>query len=148
MRTLIFPDDLIYTVDDGVPTVKIRIHPAIGQPYLVDAVLDTGASVSRLSPALALDLGIAHVDQGFVYSFPARAADNERATAYVHRVPIEFDGRMMDIDAAFCPAWPDDVKNLLGLNGFLDRMIFGFEHRGHSFFYSLISFPTALAPPS
>ncbi len=141
MRTLTFTDDLIYEVpiDTSVATVKIRIHPARGQPYEVDAVLDTGAAVSRLSPSLLADFGIARADQGYDRTYDVRAADNETATAYVHRVSIEFDGRMLEIDAAFLPDWGDDVMNLLGLKGFLDRMICGFEHRGHSFFYSLIS---------
>lgn len=141
MRTLPFADDLIYDVpvDSGVATVKIRIHPAAGQPYTVDAVLDTGASVSRLSPALLPDFGIIDVAQGYIDSVQVRAANNQTTTAYVHRVPIEFDGHMLEIKAAFCPAWGPDVMNLLGLDDFFDAMICGFQHRGHSFFYSLIS---------
>lgn len=137
MRIITFADDLIYAVEDGVATVKIRIHPVSGQPYEVDAVLDTGASVSRLSPSLIPDFGIPDVTSGL----PVRvtAASNERTMAYIHRVPIEFDGRMIDIDAAFVPAWGNDVKNLLGLKGFLSRMQAGFEHRGHSFFYTIIA---------
>ncbi len=150
MRTLTFTDDLIYDVpvDMGVATVKLRIHPDKGQPYEVDAVLDTGAAVSRLSPSLLADFGITRADQGYIRTHDVLAADNQTATGYVHRVPIEFDGRMLEIDALFLPDWGDHVTNLLGLEGFLDRMIFGFQHSGHSFFYSLISFPTALAPPS
>jgi hypothetical protein len=148
VRTLTFPDDLIYAVEDGVATVKIRIHPVRGQPYEVDAVLDTGAAVSRFSPSLLPDFGIAAVDRNYIEEFQARVANNQIATAYIHEVPIEFDGRMLTIKAAFCPVWGENVKNLLGLDGFLDGMIFGFEHRGHSFFYSPISSPIALPPPS
>lgn len=148
MRTITFTDDLIYTVEDGIAIVKIRIHPVTGEPYEVDAVLDTGAAVSRFSPSLLPDLGVAAVDRNYVETFRARAANNQATIGYVHDVPIEFDGRMITIKAAFCPAWGENVKNLLGLEGFLDRMIFGFQHSGHSFFYSLISSPTALPPPS
>ena len=139
MRTITFTDDLIYPVRDGVAAVKIRIHPVAGQPYEVDAILDTGASVSRFSSALAPDLGIPNVRAGHIDTFPAGAANNAVTTAYVHRVRIEFDGHMIDIKTAFCPDWGENVKNLLGLDDFFGKMLCGFEHRGHSFFYSLIS---------
>ena len=84
-------------------------------------------------------MGIPDVRSNSIDEFPARSASNQRTTAYVHRVQIEFDGRLLNIKVAFCPDWADDVKNLLGLDDFFGRMICGFEHRGHSFFYSLIA---------
>lgn len=141
MRRLQFSDDLIYRVPQKtqVATVDIRIHPVTGNPYKVDAVLDTGAAVSRLSTRLLPDFGITNAAANYEYTMTVRVANNQTTQAYIHKVPIEFDGHMMEIEAAFCPAWGPAVVNLLGLKTFFDRMRMGFEHRGHSFYYTILS---------
>lgn len=141
VRTITFYNDLIYSVPvgSGVATVEIKIRPANGQPYNVPAILDTGAAVTRLSPALLADFGIADATVGGTGPVPVQAADNAQADGYIHQVPIEFNGHALDIDALFVPAWGATQRNLLGLQGFFSKMQAGFEHRGRSFFYTIVS---------
>lgn len=53
-------------------------------------------------------------------------ANKDSQPAWIHPVEIEFFGRPLTIEAAFCPAW--DMKNLLGMRGFFDQVVIAFDH--------------------
>lgn len=92
---------------------------------VIQMVLDTGASVTTLSSTVLPMLGITDVRSG--QHVVMSIANDDVQDAWIHPVRIEFMGREMIIDVAFCPAWPH-MKNLLGMRGFFDQMRVTLDH--------------------
>lgn len=116
-------------------TIQILLIPRDGEPFVQNAILDTGAGVSSFDKALAKRLGFDDLTTGTKTT--VRAADGQQADAYIHSVRIELFGNPMTIPVAFCPAWPEGTSNLLGMAGFFEQMIAAFDHRNRTFFYLL-----------
>jgi predicted aspartyl protease len=145
MIALSFDKELSYG-DTHVVSVPIRVE---NLPYLIDAILDTGAAVSMFNPALLPDLGITDVTRGTeIY---LTAADGQQGKAYLHSLQIEILGRRLSIDAAFCPDWQQGKKNLLGMRSFFEQILIAFEHQKRKFYYTVPASPTSpatgLVPP-
>jgi len=115
--------------------IPIRLLPPTGAPFVVDALLDTGAGVSKFDHALLSRLGIADVTTGV--KTDATAANGQTNTAYIHDVRLEFFGNHMTVPIAFCPDWQEGLTNLLGMRGFFERMLAAFDHRNRKLFYLL-----------
>jgi len=119
-------------------SIEVRIHlvppPAIGVPFLQNALLDTGAGITFLDNQLLPSLGIADVFAG-VYR-PITAANGSQGHGYIHDVTLDIWGRRLTIPAVFCPAWAPGTPNLLGMEGFLDKLRVGLVHRQSRLYYS------------
>ena len=124
MTALQFNDDYFYTGD------KILIRAVLPQAELVSVqmTLDTGASVSTLHHSLLAALGLADVTSGRHGTL--LVANGESAPCWLHQVEIELLGKRIRIDAAFCPSW--DLRNLLGMSGFMNQLVFAVDHANHS----------------
>lgn len=133
---LIFDEELDYGNRHKI-SVPIRVE---NLPYQIEAIIDTGAAVSCFDRALLPDLGISDVTTGT--SIPIRAANDDRAaaagTGYLHQLRIEIFGRDLNIPVAFSPDWPEGTPNLLGMRGFFEQMLIGFEHQQRRMYYSFL----------
>jgi hypothetical protein len=139
VTTLSFDQELAYGNTHTV-SVPIRVE---NLPYLVNAVLDTGAAVSAFDRALLPDLGIADIRGGT--EIDIRAAGNQKALGYLHSLRVEVLGRALTIPVAFCPEWPEGTRNLLGMRGFFEQALMAFEHQSRKIHYTItgpISFPS------
>jgi hypothetical protein len=115
-----------------VAAVPIRVE---NLPYLVEAILDTGAAVSLFDRALLPDLGITDVTKGTEITL--RAANDQTAKGYLHTLQIEIFSRRLLIPAAFSPFWPEGTKNLLGMRGFFEQALVAFEHQRRTIHYTI-----------
>jgi hypothetical protein len=135
-HSLVFDDVYPYTGH----SIDVRIHlvppPAVGVPFLVNALIDTGAGITFLDNQLLLSLGIADVTTGV--PLPITAADGGQGDGFIHDVTLDIWGRRVTIPAVFCPTWPPGTKNLLGMQGFLDKLLVGLAHRQNRLFYSFV----------
>jgi predicted aspartyl protease len=131
MNILSFERELGYG-DTHTISVPVRLQ---NLPYLVDAILDTGAAVSSFDRALLPDLGISEVRSGT--EIEVRAANDERALAYIHTVRVEVLGHVLMIPVAFCPDWPEGTRNLLGMRGFFEQALIAFEHQYRKIHYTI-----------
>jgi hypothetical protein len=131
MTLLSFDRELAYGNTHTI-TVPIRVQ---NLPYLIDAVLDTGAAVSVFDRALLPDLGISDVRSGT--EIDLRPADNECRKGYLHPLRIEVLGHTLLIPVAFCPDWPEGTRNLLGMRGFFEQTLMAFEHQNRKIHYTI-----------
>jgi len=131
MNALSFDRERVYG-DTHTVSVPVRLA---NLPYLVDAILDTGAAVSSFDRALLPDLGITDVRSG--KDIHVTAANNERGVAYVHTVRVEVLGHVLMIPIAFCPDWPEGTRNLLGMRGFFEQALIAFEHQQRKIHYTI-----------
>lgn len=128
---LTFDEELDYG-DRHRISIPIRVE---NLPYQVEALIDTGAGVSCFDRALLPDLAIGDVTTGI--AIPVRSANDAVAgTGYLHSIRIEIFGRDMTIPVAFCPDWPEGTPNLLGMRGFFEQMLIGFDHQQRRMYYS------------
>ena len=121
MRAIQFADEHSYTGHKAL--VAVRLTDA-RVPIRVDMVVDSGAEVTVLHRDFLAVLGIMNVATG--EPIELMVANKDAAPAWIHPVSIEFLGRPMTIEAAFCPSW--DMTNLLGMRGFFDQVVIGFDH--------------------
>ena len=145
MTTLSFEREMGYG-DTHTISVPVRLQ---NLPYLVDAILDTGAAVSSFNRALLPDLGISDVKSGT--KIEVRAANNVRRRAYIHTLRAEVLGHTLMIPVAFCPAWPEGTKNLLGMRGFFEQVLMAFDHQHRRIYYTIATpspWSSGLMPPS
>jgi hypothetical protein len=145
MIALSFDQELSYG-DTHVVSVPIRVE---NLPYLIDAILDTGASVSTFDRALLPDLHISDVRTGI--EIDLMAANNQRGKGYLHPLQIEILGNRLSVPVAFSPDWPEGTKNLLGMRGFFEQALVAFEHQRRRLYYTIPASPTSpatgLVPP-
>lgn len=131
---LTFDEELDYGNRHKI-SVPIRVE---NLPYQIQAIIDTGAGVSCFDRAILPDLGIGDVTTGT--AIPIRAANDDgsgpAATGYLHPLQIEIFGRSMNIPVAFSLDWPEGTANLLGMRGFFEQMLIGFEHQQRRMYYS------------
>lgn len=134
MPSLDFPVEHDYNngPDDHEVAVQIRLFPTAGIPLVINALIDTGASISMFDRSLVPLLGIADVTTGF--KFQVTAANNQISDAYAHDIALEFLGQRMTVPVGFCPSWPDGTPNLLGMKGFCDQLHLGLKHRDRLLF--------------
>jgi hypothetical protein len=129
--TLSFERDLDYG-DTHTISVPVRLE---NLPYLIDAILDTGAAVSAFDRALLPDLGISDVRSGT--EIELTTANDEHGKGYIHSVRVEVLGRVLTIPVAFCPDWPEGTRNLLGMRGFFEQALIAFEHQNRKIHYTI-----------
>jgi len=132
MITLTFQGEYSYN-PQPLAIFPVRILTPSGAPYMIQAVLDTGAWHSVFSHVHAQSLGISDITSGT--PIPLVAADGVRARGYAHPVTIEFLGRRMTVPIGFCPDWPADMPNLLGMRGFFDKILVAFEHQREKMYF-------------
>lgn len=142
MKVLSFEQEFAYG-DTHRISVPIRVE---NLPYLIDAILDTGAGVSCFDRRLLPHLGIADVRTG--RPIEMRAADNNLCWGYLHTVRVEFLGRALAIPVAFCPDWPEGTPNLLGMRGFFEQMLVAFDHQNRTVHYTVTPFIASPSAPS
>ena len=130
MTTLTFDNELEYG-DRHKISVPVRVE---NLPYLIDAVIDTGAAVSLFDRALLPDLGISDLTSGTEVAL--RAANKGSGVGYLHPLQIEILGRPLAIPVAFSADWPEGIQNLLGMRGFFEQMLVAFEHRERRIHYA------------
>ncbi len=104
--------------------VEVILNGQGNTPVVIDAIIDTGASISLFDKSVAQLLGI---DIPTGKPLKVRTASNDEYDAYIHPVDLEFLGLALNIPIAFCPAW-DDVTNLLGMEGFAEALQLGLKH--------------------
>lgn len=126
-QTIAFTQEFGYP-SERRPSLTIEVIPPTGGRYEVPVILDTGAAISMFDHARAARMGIPNVTQGYTKRFNAFTASNEQSVGYLHDVEIVFLGRTVTIPIAFCPDWPQGTNNLLGMEGFFEQGIFGFDH--------------------
>jgi hypothetical protein len=131
MITLILDKEWGYG-DTHTVSLPIRLE---NLPYLVEAILDTGASVSVFDRALLPDLGISDVTVGT--EIPVAVANGQRGKAYLHSLEIEILGHRLTVPIGFCPDWPEGTKNLLGMRGFFEQSLVAFDHQGRTIYYTI-----------
>jgi hypothetical protein len=56
-------------------------------------------------------------------------ANADTAAGWVHDIEIDLLGRRLVIPVVFCPDW--NMRNLLGMRGFMDQLTFAVDHRAH-----------------
>ena len=127
MKTFRFGSEQRYTGNKALVTVR---PTAVRIPIRVDMVVDSGAEVTVLNRDFLPVLGIANVRSG--EPIELMVANKDTRPAWIHPVGLEFLGRPMIVDAAFCPDW--DMKNLLGMRGFFDKLVIAFDHRHQSLY--------------
>lgn len=116
--------------DDHRPLVVVRLFPPNAPPLTINALLDTGAEWSVFSKALAPDLGIPDVTQGALRTVPLQTADNTpERLGFVHEIELEWLGNRLTVPIAFVREWPDDIDNLIGMQGFFEELVVGFHHQ-------------------
>ena len=130
MTTLIFDNEFDYGNRHTI-SVPVRVE---NLPYLVDAIIDTGAAVSSFDRALLPDLGISDITTGT--EIELRAANNSAGVGYLHSLQVEVLGRQLTIPVAFSSDWPEGTRNLLGMRGFFELMAVAVEHRSRRMHYS------------
>lgn len=121
MRRIHFQHEHSYQGHKIVLQVSL-IRPS-GVEIDIEAILDTGASVSILSRGLVRALGL---ELGAGEPIELMVANGEIAQAFVHDVELNFLGQRVPIRAAICPDW--SMKNYLGMQGFFDQMVIAFDH--------------------
>lgn len=126
MKSFIFTHEHIYAASQQSALVPIRLRPPAGVPFVVNGLLDSGATVSSFDRALLRPLGITDLTTGTPTKLTA--ANGDTKDGYIHEITIEFLGRGMSVPVAFCAAWPEGTTNLLGMRGFFDQMVIAFEH--------------------
>lgn len=131
MTTVSFDGDLHYGNRHTV-SVPVRIE---NLPFLVEAIIDTGAAVSSFDRALLSDLWISDVTAGT--EIKLTAANDQRGRGYLHQLHVDVLGHGLLIPVAFCLDWPEGTRNLLGMRGFFEQGIFGFDHRERTMHYAL-----------
>lgn len=129
MTTLAFDEELAYGNRHKI-SVPVRVE---NLPFLIDAVIDTGATVSVFDRALLPSLGI-DIVSGREISLVV--ANNRRDIGYLHSLQIEIFGRQLIIPVAFSLAWPEGTSNLLGMTGFFEQILIAFEHQARKLHYS------------
>ena len=131
MITLILDKEWGYG-DTHTVSLPIRVE---NLPYLVEAVLDTGASVSVFDRALLPDLGISDVTTGT--EIQVAVANGQRGRAYLHSLQIDILGHRLTVQAGFCPDWPEGTRNLLGMRGFFEQSLVAFDHQDRKIYYTI-----------
>lgn len=126
--------DDIYPYSGHSIEVRIHIVPPVGVPFLQNAWIDTGAGITFLDNQLLPSLGVTDVTTG-VYR-AVTAANGGLGDGYIHDVNLDIWGRRLTIPALFCPAWSPGTPNLLGMEGFLDKLRIGLAHRQNRLYYS------------
>ncbi len=131
MISLFFQGTYPYTGHAVRVPVRLRDSKT---PYVIMAILDTGATYSVFSKSHAGPLGIADITTG---SEPLilTVANGATDTAYIHTITLECFGRIYRAPVAFCPTWPDDVPNLLGMRGFFSEFVVAFDHKRKRIFH-------------
>ncbi len=122
MKTIRFASEQRYAGNKALVAVRLT---GARVPIRVDMVVDSGAEVTVLNRDFIPVLGISSVTSG--EPIELMVANKDARPAWIHPVAIEFFGRPMTVDAAFCPDW--DMKNLLGMRGFFDQLVIAFDHR-------------------
>lgn len=107
-------------------SIRVLLRGAFGREVYASAYLDTGASISVFDNALASVLGIHDVASGRAITLSV--ADGRATTGYVHDVDLTILGYDLVVPVCFCPEWPPDTRNLLGMEGFLDQLTIALDH--------------------
>jgi predicted aspartyl protease len=128
MRSFSFDGEFEYEGHKVVVPVSVLMDN--GVTVDIEAVLDTGASISILSRTVAKRIGLT-IETGEPLDIMAVSGDV--TTAFIHNVDINFRGRRLAIRAAVCPDWK--TRNFLGMNGFLDQLVVAFDHAQHRIYY-------------
>lgn len=116
--------------DDHRPVVVVRLFPTAGPPLTVNAILDTGAECSVFSKGLASHLGITDITDGAIRTVRLQTADNSpERHGFVHEIDVEWLGYRFPAPIAFVREWPDDIDNLIGMQGFFDELLIAFHHQ-------------------
>ena len=126
MTTVSFNSQHSYTGHSIMVDVRL-LDSAL--PYTIQAVLDTGAVISTFDEQIAATIRISDVTTGTPRDY--FAADGQKATGYIHVVRVEVWGKTLPIPVAFVPGWK---ANLLGMQGFLEQLIFGLDHARRAYY--------------
>ena len=108
-----------------VAAVPVTFHPNSGS-FTISAFLDTGAWTSVFNRSIAPRLGISDITTGEPVEL--QLPNGSVAVGYAHLVPIEFLGHRLTVPIAFCPDFPTNSPNLLGMRGFFEQLRIAFEH--------------------
>lgn len=107
-------------------TVPVTFPTGVPGPFTITAILDTGAWTSVFSRSIAPRLGILDVTTGQRERFTLPNGDE--VWGYSHATQIEFLGHTLSIPLAFCPDFPLNSPNLLGMRGFFEQLTVALEH--------------------
>ena len=131
MTSLWFPSTYSYSSHRCI--VPVVLDPT-GIGVSVQAVIDTGAWTTVFDKALASLVGIPDITAG--REIGGTAANGEEATGYQFDVPLGILGHRLIVPVAFFPGWPIGVPNLLGMEGFLNRVgTMAFNHQNHLMYH-------------
>jgi hypothetical protein len=106
------------------PLMHLALRGPDGRVRLVWFILDTGAVVSLMQNSVALALGL-NVAAGKREQI--LGVGGGRFPAYLHDIRVEVDRRDLLIPMAI--AETDNVPNLLGRHGVIDRISIRLDHR-------------------
>jgi hypothetical protein len=135
---LSFKDRLLYSVNEHAIFTSVEVHPPTGASFEVQALIDTGAEMSRFDHSLLPQFGIADVTSGLKTLVASANQAGTSDTGYIHDVEVRILGRLMTIPVVFCPAWPHGTTNLLGMEGFFDHWHFAIHHSLRRLYYTAI----------
>lgn len=98
------------------PLVDIRLFGK-ARTYCVEAFLDSGADFSVFDVSSAVLIGL---DYQKGKSMPITVGDGDRMTAFLHRVPVSFAGKIFSAPICFSSQLGAGF-NLIGRAGFFKR---------------------------
>lgn len=124
MKTIRFDVEESYG-PNARPTVMVRLRTPEAEPS-VPAIMDTGAWTSVFSMTVADLLGIDDVESG--EPTPLTLADGKSAEGFAHWVEIRVLEKWMRVRLTFCPAFPSNTPNLLGMRDVFEQFVVAFEH--------------------
>lgn len=130
MTTLDFDLEYAYNGDEIV--IDVRVMSGERESH-AEMILDTGTNFSTLHHSVLRELGILDVTTGTKASISV--AGGQTAVCWLHLIVMEIFGTRLTVDVAFCPEW--EMKNLLGMRGFMDQVVFAVDHARHRLFLSL-----------
>jgi predicted aspartyl protease len=118
--------DVEYAYNDDEIVIGVLMPSSRGGTR-ADLVLDTGTNFSTLHHSLLRSLGIFDVTTGRQATISL--AGGQSATCWLHPIVMEIFGTRLTVDVAFCSEW--EMKNLLGMRGFMDQVVFAVDHARH-----------------
>jgi hypothetical protein len=126
MTELRFERSVRYTFDNAI-RIPVRVHRSGLRPFLVSAVVDTGASMSIFSVDVLERAGVQDPATGEEVRF--RLADDRPVRAYVHTLSLTVLGLPIHVPVLASPELPREIDNLLGVMGVFDQIDFAILHR-------------------